>query len=350
MFYEKRGLIRLVFIFSIVALFGLIILSATQGVANISFMKALRCILCKIPLLGSLIPTNDIEPTQMLIVLNYRLPRIILSALVGAGLSLVGAALQGMFKNPMADPYVLGISSGASLGATIAIVAGLEYTFMGMGVTTFFAFIGSLLTISAVYRVARVGNSVPTTPLLLAGMVFTFMLSSLVSVMMIFNRNQVEKIVFWIMGSVSAASWSQIGMVFPIVLLGTIVIMSFSRDLNIMLTGEETANSLGVEVERVKKYLLLVCSVIVAACVSVSGIIGFVGIIIPHTVRLIAGSDHRGLLPFSIIGGAAFMVICDTIARIAVPPVEIPVGAVTSIFGAPYFIYLLTKSKKKVFG
>lgn len=350
MFDEKRGLIRLIFIISITALFGLIILSATLGVANISFMKALRCMLSKLPFVGSLISTNDIEPAQMMIVLNLRLPRIILSALVGAGLSLVGAALQGMFKNPMADPYVLGISSGASLGATIAIVAGLEYTFLGIGVTTFFAFIGSLLTILCVYTVAKVGSSVSTTALLLAGMAFTFALSSLVSVMMIFNRSQVEKIVFWIMGSVSAASWSQIAMVFPVVLLGTIIISAFSRDLNIMLTGEETANSLGVEVEKVKKYLVIVCSVIVAACVSVSGIIGFVGIIIPHTVRLIIGADHRGLLPFSVLGGAAFMVACDTIARIAVPPMEIPVGAVTSIFGAPYFIYLLNKSKKKVFG
>lgn len=350
MFIEKRSLIRLIFAFSIIALFGLVIFSATMGVANISLMKALRIMLCKIPFAGRLIPTNDIEPAQMMIVLNLRLPRIILSVLVGAGLSTVGAALQGMFKNPMADPYVLGISSGASLGATIAIVTGLEYTFLGIGITTLFAFIGSLLTIICIYKVSRVGNSVPTTVLLLTGTAFSFMLSSVVSVIMIFNRSQVEKIVFWVMGSVSAASWSEIAVVSPVIFLGIVAINAFSRDLNIMLTGEETAKSLGVEVEKVKKYLILVCSILIAACVSVSGIIGFVGLIIPHTVRLIVGADHRGVLPFSVIGGAVFMVVCDTIARKAVPPSEIPVGAITSILGTPYFIYLLYKNKKKAFG
>lgn len=349
-FVEKRVRVRLILILSIIALIGLIILSATIGVASISFMKAVRIMLCKIPLVGSLIPTNDIEPAQMIIVLNLRLPRIILAALVGAGLSVVGAALQGMFKNPMADPYVLGISSGASLGATIAIVAGLEYTFLGVGITTVFAFIGSISTIICVYTLARVGNRVPGTTLLLSGIAFSFMLSSLVSIIMIFNRNQVERIIFWVMGSVSSASWNQIALLFPVVSIGVAVIIVFSRDLNIMSTGEETANSLGVEVERVKKCLVLVCSILVAACVSVSGVIGFVGLIIPHTVRLIVGSDHRGVLPFSVIEGAVFMVVCDTIARNAVPPIEIPVGAITSIIGAPYFICLLYKNKKKVFG
>ena len=349
-FVEKRGLIRLILIFSVIALMGLMILSATTGVANISFMKAVRIMLCKLPFAGSLIPAEDIEPAHRMIVLNLRLPRIILSALVGAGLSVVGAVLQGMFKNPMADPYVLGISSGASLGATIAIVAGLEYTFLGVGITTVFAFIGSISTILCVYTVARVGNRVPAVTLLLSGIAFSFMLSSVVSILMIFNRNQVERIVFWVMGSVSAASWNQIALLFPVVTGSIAVITAFSRDLNVMSIGEETAKSLGVEVERVKKYLILVCSILVATCVSVSGIIGFVGLIIPHTVRLLVGSDHRGVLPFSVIGGAGFMVICDTIARDAVPPVEIPVGAITSIIGAPYFIYLIYKNKKKVFG
>jgi iron complex transport system permease protein len=349
-FVEKRGLIRLILILSAVTLVVLMILSATTGVANISFMKAVRIMLCKIPFAGSLIPTNDIEPAHTMIVLNLRLPRIILSALVGAGLSIVGAALQGMFKNPMADPYVLGISSGASLGATIAIVAGLEYTFLGVGVTTVFAFIGSISTIFCVYKVARVGCRVPAITLLLSGIAFSFMLSSIVSIMMIFNRSQVEGIVFWVMGSVSAASWNQVAMLFPVVSVGVVAIAAFSRDLNVMSTGAEAAKSLGIEVERVKKWIIFTCSILVAACVSVSGIIGFVGLVIPHTVRLITGADHRVVLPFSIVGGAGFMVICDAIARNAIPPVEIPVGAITSIFGAPYFIYLLHKNKKKVFG
>jgi len=349
-FVEKRAYIKIILILSIIFLIVLMVLSATIGVADISFMEAMRIMFSKIPFVGGLIPINDIDYSHIMIVLNLRFPRIILAALVGAGLSVVGAALQGMFKNPMADPYVLGISSGASFGATIAIVVGLEYTFLGIGITTVFAFIGSIATIICVYSVSRVGSKLPATTLLLSGIAISFMLSSLVSIIMIFNRNQVERIVFWIMGSVSAASWRQIALLFPVVVGGVAVIMAFSRDLNVMLTGEETAKSLGVEVERVKKYLMLVCSILVAACVSVSGVIGFVGLVIPHTVRLIAGSDHRGVLPFSVVGGAVFMVVCDTIARNAVPPVEIPVGSITSIIGAPYFIYLLYKNKKKVFG
>lgn len=349
-FVEKRGLIRLILAASFIVLIILIVLSATIGVATISFLDAVRIMLSKIPGIGSLMRSDNIDTTHRMIVLNLRLPRIILSALVGAGLSIVGAALQGMFKNLMADPYVLGISSGASLGATIAIVAGLEYTFLGVGLITVFAFLGSILTIICVYNIARVGNKVPATTLLLSGIALSFLLSSVVSIIMIFNRNQVERIVFWVMGSVSAASWNQIGLLFPVVCAGAAAIIAFSRDLNVMSTGEETAKSLGIEVERVKKLLILICSVLVAACVSVSGVIGFVGLIIPHTVRLLAGSDHRALLPFSVIGGAVFMVVCDTIARNAVPPVEIPVGAITSMFGAPYFIFLLYKNKKKVFG
>ncbi|RCX20110.1 iron complex transport system permease protein [Anaerobacterium chartisolvens] len=349
-FVKKRRSLRLAFVFSAVVLAALIIFSAATGAANISFIKAMRIMLHSIPLAGGLIPSGDIDTAYSMIVLNIRLPRIILSALVGAGLSVVGAVLQGMFKNPMADPYVLGISSGASLGASIAIALGLEYAFLGVGIITVFAFIGSVLTMICVYSIARVEGRVPSTTLLLAGIAFGFMLSSLVSIMMIFNRKQVERIVFWIMGSVSAASWNQVAILFPIVFAGIVVITAFARDLNIMSTGEEAAKSLGVEVEGVKKCLLLVCSVIVAACVSVSGIIGFVGLIIPHAVRLVTGSDHRGLLPLSAVVGAGFMVACDTIARNAVPPVEIPVGAITSIFGAPYFIHLLYKNKKKVFG
>jgi iron complex transport system permease protein len=349
-FFEKKALIKLTLFCLIIALLIIIVLSAAIGVADISFLTAIRIMLSKIPGIGNLMLPENIDGTHMKIVLDLRLPRIIVSALVGAGLSIVGAALQGMFKNPMADPYVLGISSGASLGAAIAIVVGLEYTFLGIGYKTLFAFFGALATIICVYNISRVGNKVPTITLLLSGVALSYLLSSIVSIIMIFNRNQTEQIVFWILGSVSASSWEQVMLMFPVVFLGIIAIISFSKDLNVISTGEETAKSLGIEVEKVKKLLILICSVIVASCVSVSGVIGFVGLIIPHTVRLVVGSDHRALLPFSVIGGAAFMVVCDTIARNAIPPVEIPVGAITAMFGAPYFIFLLYKNKKKVFG
>jgi len=347
-YVEKRPLIKLILCILILVLLAAVVLSATFGAAHISFLDAIRIMVSKIPLIGRFIPTDGLDSSHVMIVLNLRLPRIILSALVGAALAVVGAALQGMFKNPMADPYVMGISSGASLGAAIAIVAGLEYTFSGIGFITIFAFIGSILTIALIYNIARVGSKIPPTTLLLAGIAINCMLLSLVSVIMVFNRNQVEKIVFWTMGSVSAASWNQIAFLFPLVFTGIVVILLFSRDLNLMSAGDETAKSLGTEVEKVKKILIAICSLLVAASVSVSGAIGFVGLIIPHAVRLLSGSDHRSLLPFSAVGGAIFMVVCDTISRSAAAPAEIPVGAVTSILGSPYFIYLLYTNKKKV--
>ncbi|NLY44354.1 MAG: iron ABC transporter permease [Clostridiaceae bacterium] len=348
-FIKKRSHIKYMLLISIILLIVLMVLSATFGVADISFVNAVKILSRKLPLIGEFISSAGIDETHARIIVDLRLPRILLSALVGAGLAVVGAALQGMFKNPMADPYVLGISSGASLGATIALVVGGSYSFLGVGIITVFAFFGSVLTALCVYNIAKVGNKIPTITLLLSGIAVSFMLSAMVSIIMIFNRSHVEKIIFWTMGSVSAASWNQVGFLLPIILISVCTIISFSRDLNVMSTGEETAKSLGIEVEKVKKSIIFMCSVMVAACVSVSGVIGFVGLIVPHSIRLIVGYDHRVVLPFSAVGGAAFMVICDTIARSAVPPVEIPVGVITSIFGAPYFIYLLYKSKKKVF-
>lgn len=349
-FVQKRKFMKWTMLISAVLLIILMIMSATFGAANISFFDALKVLVSKIPFVGKLANTDDINKTHMIIIMNLRLPRILLGAIVGAGLGVVGAALQGMFKNPMADPYVLGISSGASFGAAIAIALGIQYVFFGSGVITLFAFLGSIITILFVYNIAKTGGRIPSTTLLLSGIAINSMLMSLVSIIMIFNRNKVEDIVFWVMGSVASSDWKQVGFIFPIVVLGIIFIIAYSRDLNIMSTGEESARNLGVEVEKVKKLLILLCSLMVAACVSVSGVIGFVGLIIPHSIRLLAGADHRALLPFSAIGGAAFMVVCDTISRSIMPPMEIPVGAVTSIFGAPYFIYLLYKNKKKVFG
>ena len=184
--------------------------------------------------------------------------------------------------------------------------------------------------------------------LLLAGVAISFLLSSIISMVIIFRRNQMEQIIFWTMGSIAAASWKQVIFVFPFILGGSFTTFAFSRELNVMLLGDESAKSLGIDVEKVKKILLAVSSIMVAAMVSVSGIIGFIGLIIPHAVRMVVGPNHRVLIPFSAIVGGMFMIICDTLARTLVPPMEIPVGAVTALFGSPYFLYLLYKSKKQV--
>ena len=343
----RQKYFKLIFLIFVIFIFCLVIFAATLGSANISFLDSLRIILSRIPGLRSLINTSSIDEKYFTIVLMIRFPRIILSSLVGAGLSIVGATFQGVFRNPMADPYVLGISSGAALGAALSIVSGIEKSIFGIGGIVVASFLGALLATFVVYLIAKTGSRIPTTTLLLAGVAVSFFLSSIISLLIIFNRDQIERIIFWTMGSFSAASWDQVLLLLFVVIPGTIVILVFSRDLNAMVTGDETAKSLGVEVESVKKILLVVASLLVAACVSVSGIIGFVGLIVPHAIRLIFGSDNRIVLPFSIVGGIAFLVICDTLSR-TLTSSEIPVGALTALFGAPYFIFLLKTAKKKV--
>ena len=347
-FIQKRRTYKYFLIASFIVLAVVIITSSTIGVADISFIDSLKIMISNIPVLGRFIDDGSIRQSHRFIVLNVRLPRILLSTLIGIGLSVVGATFQAMFRNPMADPYILGISSGASAGATIAIVVGFGGIVGGLSVVTLFAFLAAVLTVLLVYNIARVGNKVTSLGLILAGIAVGLFLSSVVSMLMFFNRDDIEKIVMWTMGSVSAATWSKVGILAPVVIICSIVIWAYARDLNAMSVGDETAKSLGIEVEKVKKILLTVSSLIVACCVSTSGVIGFVGLIVPHTIRLIVGSDQRALLPFSSVAGAIFMVVCDTLARNLIPPAEIPVGAVTSLFGAPFFIFMLYRNKKKV--
>ena len=318
-------------------LFFIIVGASSIGTAQISFKEVLSIIFGKI------------VNTHSLIIWDIRLPRILLAALVGAGLSVVGAVFQGMFRNQMADPYILGVSSGAALGATIIIALGIEQSVIyGAGLATIAAFIFAIITVFAVYNFGKRNNIVFISSLLLSGLAINYFLSSLISIIMMLNRKHLERIIFWVMGSFTTASWQQLIFLIPIIFVGVIIIVFLSRDLNILATGEDTAKSLGVEVEKVKKILLFVSTLIVAACVSVSGIIGFVGLIIPHIVRLVVGADHRKLLPFSVVFGAIFMIICDTTARVIISPSEVPVGAVTALLGVPFFIYLLVKNNKKV--
>lgn len=347
-FIEKKSQYNTLFIGILIALVALVIYVSTLGVANISFLDSLKIMLERIPGLGRYFSTEEIPNTHRVIVWQIRLPRIFLAAIVGMGLSVVGATFQGMFKNPMADPYVIGVSSGAALGATIAIVLGLSRFTGGLGYVNLLAFIGAIVTVTLVYNIARIGNKVPTITLLLAGIAVSALLSSIISVLMIFNRDKIESIVFWTMGSVAAASWKHVFTLLPIVLVGTLLIICYARDLNLLMVGDDTAKNLGVEVDKTKRILLVISSVIIAFSVSVSGIIGFVGLIIPHAIRMLVGPDHRVLIPFSALGGAIFLILTDTLARTIIAPTEIPVGAVTAIFGSPYFIYLLYKTKKKV--
>lgn len=274
---------------------------------------------------------------------NLRMPRIVLSVLVGAALSVCGAAYQSVFRNPLTDPYVLGISSGASLGAAIAILLGLEAYLLGVGAC---ALVSGLLTILVIYRIASIGNRMHTTTLLLTGVCITFLMSALISFLMVLRQDKMDSIIFWTMGSFASASWTDVAIVAPVVAIGIGVVLYHCRDLNLLLAGSETAKSLGVEVERVKKVLLLATTLMVAFCVSTCGVIGFVGLVVPHCIRLVSGPDNRRIVPYAIVVGALFLLLCDTMARTLLMPAELPVGSLTALVGAPLFIYLLYKNKK----
>ncbi len=337
----------ILFLLSILLILSVGVFS-TIGTANISIIDTFKIVGSKIPVIKNYIDISYIEKSYETIIWSIRLPRVFLGILVGASLSMAGAAFQGMFKNPMADPYVIGISSGAALGATIAIIIKADVSFLNMSTISLFAFIGALVSVMAVYNIARIKNRVPITTLLLSGIAIGQFLTAIMSFLMVIYNKDMTKIIYWTLGSLSGKGWEPLLKIFLPTIISMILINFFSRDLNIMLTGEESAQSLGVDVEKTKVYILLLGTFMTSMAVSVSGIIGFVGLIIPHIVRLILGPDHRILLPASALIGGIFMIFADTIARTIISPVEIPVGIITAIFGGPFFIYLLMTKKKSI--
>lgn len=322
-----------------------IIAASSVGSADLNPFDSLRIIASKVPGIRRLISAEDISDVYFTIIFQIRLPRIMLAGFVGSGLALVGAVFQGLFRNPLADPHILGVSSGAAVGATIAILAGMQINFLGLGAIGCLAFLGALLTVMLVYQLACTGPKVSSTALVLTGTAVSTMLSAVISLLMTINRDGIERVYYWTLGSFSSASWAKV--VYFIIFLGVggSILLFHSRELNLLSAGEETAASLGMEIGSVRKRLILAASCLVAAAVSVSGIIGFVGLIIPHCMRILAGADHRKLLPLSLFGGAIFLIVCDTLARTVTAPAELPVGVVTSLLGAPYFIFLLYRSR-----
>ncbi len=277
------------------------------------------------------------------VIVDIRLPRVALAALVGACLASAGVLYQALFRNPLADPYILGMSAGAGLGAVIALTLTASATALRFGVVPAGAFLGAVLTIVLVVKLASLRGVLDVTSLLLAGVAISYVLAALTSFIMVFFRESMSSVVFWMMGGLTAASWPYVKMVVPMLLLGIAWPLLSTRELNLMLLGEERAAELGVNVERFKQLILAAGSVLVAAAVSVSGLIGFVGLMTPHMVRLVLGPDHRVLLPASAILGAIVMVFADLAARTVLAPVEIPVGIVTALVGGPFFVWLLVR-------
>lgn len=342
---NRRSLIFFLLMIIVLAAF---IFSVSIGAVAISPWEVTGILLSRIPGLDQFL-TAGLKSEHVTIIAVMRLPRVILAALVGAGLALAGASFQGLFRNPMADPYVIGVSSGAALGAVTSILLqSFFHVSLYFGIPGF-AFIFALMTILLVYRLARIGDRVPVMTLLLAGIAVSSLLSALVSLGLFFSGDQLHQVVFWLMGGFSGRGWDYVYMFIPYGLIGAAVIFVYARELNAMLLGEEPAQHLGVEVERVKKYLLIAAALLTGACVSVSGLIGFVGLVIPHITRIIFGPDHRILLPAAALLGAAFLLIADAAARVILAPVELPVGIVTALVGGPFFIYLLRRQKNTMF-
>ncbi len=297
------------------------------------------------------IPARDIiSQSAGRTIFNLRLQRIMLAALAGGILSVAGVIFQAVLRNPLADPYILGVSSGGGLGVVTMMV--LETFFLRFEAITLplSAFLGSILSILLVHRLARVEGRLPAQNLLLSGVIVGIIFTNiLVFVVWFFEDRMTRGVIWWLLGNLDVIEPRLLASISLIGISGTGLAFLFSREMNIMSLGEEEAVSLGIEVEKTKRLLLYAASLITAAAVSVCGIIGFVGLIVPHALRLIFGNEHRLLIPGSFLAGAAFLVISDTFARTVILPAEIPIGVITALIGGPVFIFLLQRKKKVIF-
>ncbi len=332
----------------IVLLFVMILISVSVGSADIDVKTVFLILLSKIPFFGDGIIQTWKDSTET-IVWDIRMPRILLGMLVGAALALAGAIYQGVLRNPLADPFILGVSSGSALGASLILLFGFEIVVLGHWTLPIVAFISGLITLLIVYLLAKVNNRMQMETLILAGVVVQAFISSMLSLIMALADEKMQTILFWMMGSLALTDWSYNGIILPIVVIGVLISFFMARILNILGLGEENAYYTGVNIRRVRLLLLIVASLLTGAAVSVSGTIGFVGLVIPHIIRLAFGSDYRIIIPLSVIGGAIFLVGADTIARTVLEPRELPIGVITAILGAPFFGYLLRKKKTDYF-
>ena len=320
---------------------GTIVASTAMGYIKLPAADVIKIIMFKLS--GRLSLIEGMDKLFPVVVFEVRLPRILSAAIVGAGLAISGVVFQGILLNPLADPYTLGVSAGAAFGASLAIL--LNIGFMGTASVPLFAFIGAVATLFFVMYLSASGGGVSSTNLILSGIIVAAILSAGISFLKYIADEQVAVIIFWLMGSFGSKTWTDVGLTFLFVGCGFLIFMFFARDLNLMSLGDRTASSLGVDTHKVTLMLLVTASMIAAICVSVSGIIGFVGLLVPHMMRLLTGPDNRRLIPISLLAGAILLLAADTITR-AVLPSEIPIGVLTALIGGPFFCYIFRKQQK----
>ena len=283
-----------------------------------------------------------------IIVREINAPRVVIGAFVGAGLAVAGTAMQAVFRNPLASPYILGLSSGASVGAALSMLFAIPFIPL-MIVTPVMAFVMCFLTMILVYTMSRVGGTVRTETLILSGVAVSSLLSAIVSFLTFISGDKLEGIVFWTMGSLGNASWEEIAFVAPIILVCCILLTTYAKSLNAMMLGDIHAMDLGIDVKNTRLVVLVISTAIVATAVAFVGVIGFVGLVIPHMLRIVLGPDNKVIMPMGMVAGGAFLIICDYLSHVVAPQFGVlPIGVVTALIGAPVFIFLLLRRKKEV--
>lgn len=321
-----------------------IVLSLSVGTAGIAIRDVWGILVHQLPGLSD--GLSEWTKSQIAIVTQVRLSRVLLSVLVGSCLALAGAGFQGVLRNPLADPYTLGVASGCSVGAAFLILFGYQAT-IGVWTIPIVAFATGTATLLAVFWLARSRGGMQTETLILSGVIIQAFLGAFVSFMVSLSDNVVNQILFWLMGSLAMRNWTHVYIVLPFILIGLPLLITYAQALNLFVLGERHAAHMGIRVERTKLIVLIGSTLLTAAAVSVSGVIGFVGLVVPHLLRLLVGPDYRLLIPLSAIGGGIFVLWADTLARMALSPKEIPLGIVTALIGAPFFAYLLYRSKRR---
>ncbi len=323
-----------------IALAAVIVVSTGMGYIKIPVVAVVKIILTQIS--GQLSLIEGLDNLFPVVVIDVRLPRILTAAIVGGGLAISGVVFQGILLNPLADPYTLGVSAGAAFGAALALL--LNIGLLGSYSVPLFAFVGAVGTLLFVIYLSSSSGGVSSNNLILSGIIVAAILSAGISFLKYIADEQVAVIIFWLMGSFGSKTWMDVSLTLLLVGIGFSVFIFYARDLNLMSLGNRTASSLGVDTRRVTITLLVTASLVAAICVSVSGIIGFVGLLVPHMMRLITGPDNRRLVPASLLAGAILLLVADTITR-AVLPSEIPIGVLTALIGGPFFCYIFRKQQ-----
>lgn len=342
MFMESRNKNKI--LLSIIIAFFIISIGTSNGSSDISILDTISVMLNKI---FNLPLKESITSPQVAIVWKIRLPRVLLAFMVGGCLAVSGAVIQSVLKNELSSPYTLGVSSGASLGAGLVIVSGISIPLLKGFTLPLIGFIFGLITVFIVITFAvKIDKSMSNNTVILAGMVFSLFVNALLTTLTSFFTEDLESISRWQMGSFAMKGWSYIRLIIPFCIVGMIGVLRFTKEMDILTFGEEQAKLIGVDTTKVKKKLFIYCSILTGGSVALSGLIGFVDLIAPHIVRKIFGSNHKYVVPMSFLFGGSLMVITDLIARTAFSPMELPVGAVTALIGAPFFAYIYFKKAR----